>query len=79
MITFIPTANNLIPIGIKISVQQHTSAIPQIPIARGTRINSQIQALSKAPVILNPNQNIPDKISMNMINVNIFLTHFLSP
>lgn len=71
VITLKPAINSLIPIGIRIKVQQHNSANPQIPTARGTRINSHIRAFSMAPVILNPIQNKIDRIARHMINVNI--------
>jgi len=72
MITRIPATNSLIPMGIKINVQQQSSAIPQIPNARGTRINSQMQAFNIAPVSLNPNHRRAVRIAMVMMNVNIF-------
>lgn len=71
VITLTPATNSLIPIGIKIRVQQHNSANPQIPTASGTKINSHISAFNMAPVILNPIQNRIDRIARHMINVNI--------
>ena len=54
-----PPANlkHLIPIGISRIVKQRHSPNPQINIAIGSLMNSQIVAVSMAPVTWNPIQN----------------------